>query len=127
MNKFVRTIAVRSLSAVLLVCVTGCFGPAAPPPDVPLEDIIGTWVCEKEGSTITYTFTKDMKYTKNESGASTSASTSLGTYTLEGNILTTNSNLGGSRTHEISEFEGTRMVWGNGSITAEYIKQTKKK
>ncbi len=129
MKKFLRIIAMALALFAVLGALSGCDlfgGNETPPPEVDLDDLVGTWVSERDGGTIRYTFTKDMRYTKDESGPSVSASTSIGTYTLEDNILVTKSNLGGERTHEISEFDGERMVWGKGAVTTEYIKQKKK-
>ena len=103
-----------------LFTFAGCFGEEAPPPEVKIEQLYGTWThTNDKGEETTYTFYDNQKYTKSERDVNT-----RGTYVLEGNILKITPSEGLKTTeHEITEFYGTKMVWGKWSVTAEYIKQ----
>ncbi len=123
MKRVIRAVSVMLIVAVLFA-LTGCFGEQKKVPEVELSDLYGTWKYEVSDTIYTiYTFTDAMRYTKKESGNS-GAVNSMGKYELNGNQLTIIPSEGiKSTVHEITEFDGSRMVWGNPPITAEYIKE----
>lgn len=127
MKKVLTVVFMLFMVTAVIFAVSGCslFGEQTPPPDVPIDDLYGTWVCEADEDEIIYTFDKNMKFTKSEKHSGGEAIFSMGTYTLDGNILKTKSDVGGEKTREITEFDGQRMVFGS-SIKSEYIKQKKK-
>ena len=124
-----RAIAFILTTAALLAAVftvSGCFGEPEEIPEVELEDLLGKWKCEADnGVTTVYSFTENMRYTKQESATGDGGVFSSGDFTLDGNVITLKpfESLSPSSKHEISVFENDRMVWGRGSITSEYIRE----
>lgn len=131
MKRSLLKIILAMLLVFAVFMAAGCdlFGEETPPPEVALEDLVGSWKGTTEsGNVKKYNFTKDMKYTLNESKGGGDIFSS-GTFTLEGNILTLTpfETMAKPTVHEISEFETDRMVWGKGSVTVEYTREGKKK
>ena len=121
-NKAIVFVCTLVLFAVTAVSA-GCFGETAQPPEVALDDLIGTWTYTKDGSGyVEVSFKKNMRYTKRDTTGGTGEN-SMGEFELDGNKVTLIPSEGTNKTvHEITAFDGDTMVWGSDSFAREYKK-----
>ena len=123
MKKRILGITVLFMLLFTLFALAGCFGSSDPPPEVKLEDLLGTWIYSSDSGTVTVSFHENMRYTLRDtlSGFGTN---SMGDFSLDGNKITMTPSEGTEKkVHEITAFDGDTMVWGSGSFAREYKKQ----
>lgn len=124
MKRFLKTLIAMFAVFALVIAAVGCTGEQEPPPDVKLDDLIGTWVFTKDsGEYIEISFKKNMRYTKRDTTGG-NGTNSMGDFELNKNKVTLIPSEGTDKTiHEITKFDGDTMVWGSGSFAREYKKK----
>jgi hypothetical protein len=123
MGKKIITMICIIIAAAFVLSLSACFGESAPPPEVELKDLYGTWVFEKDnGDVITYTFSDSMKYSLVKK-TSVSRENSYGSFSLDGNELTLEpKDVYSKSVHKITSFDGENMVWGDPPVQSVFRK-----
>jgi len=118
----------KRMLALIMTLVIGamCFVTGCSPSKeaIKAEDLYGTWIREYDGKTESYTFNKNMTYTRSvyKNGNVIESTNYPETYRVEENKLyVLNSVLHAENEYEVV-MKGDSMKWSNGLNTVEYTK-----